>query len=351
MKIVICHMGFSGYTAACWRSLMAFPGVSIKVFTPETHYGYSEELLKGLPHQVFSDSEFQSTEFVRRFADLVAEENPDALVICGWIAKPFTNLLRDPRFSTVRKLMAIDTMWEWSLRNMLSRFRLGGLVRRLDGVIVAGDRGRMFARYIGFRPSQIFTSTYGYDAVAFADCYPNRGNVWPRRFVFVGRYAPIKGLDALIDAYGRYRTRFGEDAWELHCYGQGPLENELGKVPGLVNRGFLQPRDLPAALTEAGAFVLPSLKDPWGVALAEGAGAGLPLVASDAVSSSVDLVRHLYNGYVVPAGDADRLLDALTWIHKHYGELPEMGRSSMVYAGAYTPERWASRLVEACRRK
>ena len=347
MKIVICSMGFAGYAAACWRALAALPGVSVKLFASETHRGYSLDVLNGVQAQVFSDSEILARGFERRFAEMVVAERPNVILIGGWTIKPFANLADVGLLPGVRKLLTVDTMWEWTPRCLLSRFRLRGLVRELDGIVVAGERGRTFARYIGFKPNQIFTSTYGYDAEAFEGCYEKRAVNWPRRFVFVGRFVPIKGIDTLIAAYRKYRQRFGEDAWELHCFGKGPLGAQLNEIPGIVNRGFLQPKDLPAALTEAGVFVLPSMKDPWGVALAEGAGAGLPLIASDEVSSSVDVLRHMYNGCVVPAGDADRLFHALSWMHEHYEFLPEMGRRSKVYAGAYAPDVWASRILEA----
>ena len=349
MRIVICHMGYTGYAVACWRALAALPGVSVKVFTPETAHGYSLDVLGNLPVQVFPDTEFCAKGFTDRFAEMVVSENPDVILIGGWAAKPFVNLVDIGLLSNVRKLLMVDTMWDWTLRYLLSRFRLRGVVRKLDGIIVAGERGRIFARYIGFKPNQIFTSIYGYDAGAFAGCYEKRVANWPRRFVFVGRFVPIKGIDTLIAAYKKYRQRFGADAWELHCFGKGPLGDRLNEVPGIVNHGFLQPKDLPTALTDAGVFVLPSMKDPWGVALAEGAGAGLPLIASGEVSSSVDVLRHMYNGCVVPAGDVDRLFHALSWMHEHYELLPEMGRRSKVYAGAYTPDVWASRILEAVR--
>lgn len=349
MKVIICSMGYTGYAAACWKALLQLPDMSLKIYTPQTCHGYPESILSGLDVMVFSDEEFSAQSFVRKFADRVVEDVPDVILIGGWSAKPFKNLAYDSRLTHVRKLMIVDTMWEWNWRYLLSRFYLRSYVKRLKGIVVAGERGRMFARYIGFAPNQIFTSTYGYDASAFAPCYDARLKSWPHRFVFVGRFVAEKGIDALIPAYQRYRARFGADAWELHCYGKGPLAEKLASVDGLVNRGFLLPSDLPVALTEAGVLVLPSLRDPWGVALAEGAGAGLPLIASDEVSSSIDLVRHLYNGYIVPAGNVDRLYEALCWMHERASFLPEMGRRSKIYAGAYAPEMWASRILEAVR--
>lgn len=358
MNLVICSMGYTGYMAACWRRLSQTQGLNLKVYTPETHYLFATDILDKLPVTVFSDAEFTRREFAEKFVASVLDDHPDAIVISGWSVRPFRFLAYDRRLAKVRKLLIIDTMWEWSWRCFLSRWRLRSFIRHFDGVIVAGERGRMFARYIGFQPKQIFISTYGYDAKAFELCYEQRiacADGWPHRFGFVGRFAQVKGLDVLLEAYHRYRqwamTEKKSEPWQLHCFGTGSLARKMDNVEGVVNRGFLQPRDLPRALVEAGVLVLPSRRDPWGVALAEGAGAGLPVITSEEVSSSIDLVRHLYNGYVVPAGDVERLYQALCWMHSNEERLPEMGRRSLIYAGAYSPKVWAERFLDAVRAK
>ncbi len=349
MRLVICNMGYAGYSAACWRELAARPGIYLHVYTPETHYHYAPNVIDGLPVTVIPDSTFLRRGFSKDLANQVLADSPDSIVIGGWSGKPFRALAFDARLSGVRKLLAFDTMWQWNLRCLLAKFKLHRLLKRIDGVIVAGERGRIFARYIGVRSEQIFTSTYGYDAEAFAECMQMRKTrhaEWPRRFVFVGRYAAVKGVDTLLSAYKLYRRR-AHSPWELHCYGNGPLAEEMKGVEGVIDHGFLQPEKLPDALADAGVLVLPSLRDPWGVALAEGAGAGLPLIASAEVSSSIDLVRHLYNGVIVPAGNTERLCNALCWMHDNAETMPEMGRKSQTYAGAYTPKAWADRLLEA----
>ena len=346
MKIVICSMGYSGYSTACWRALADISGVELVVYTPETDYPYHGDILAGLDVKVLDAVAFAD---VRGVCDKVVAENPDAITIGGWSSPAFKALAYDVRLRGVRKLIAIDSMWTGSIRQIAARWALHGFVKRLDGIIVAGERGRQFARWIGFRSSQIFTSTYGYDAAIFNPVYEHRCGLpeWPRRFCFVGRYTPVKGLDSLLAAYRVYRDRVA-DPWKLHCFGKGTIALEGA---GVVDHGFIQPKDLPEVLKEQGVFVFPSLHEPWGVALAEAAGTGLPLICSDAVASGVDLVRNHYNGIVFPAGDVGRLVDALVWMHEHIDVLPVMGQRSRSYAGAYTPEIWAARWLDACSRR
>lgn len=343
MKIVICNLGYSGYSAACWRALAAMPGVELAIYTPETAYPYEDDILAGLDVKVLDSSALGD---VHGFCNRIVAERPEALVISGWALRAFKALAYDFQLRSVRKLVAMDSMWTGNFRQIAARWALHGYVRRLDGAIVAGERGRQYARWLGFGGRQIFPGIYGYDSALFNPVFEKRLRLpeWPRRFCFVGRYVPIKGLDTLLVAYRDYRKRVA-NPWDLHCFGKGTISV---KGEGIVDHGFLQPDDLPEALAEQGVFVLPSLHEPWGVALAEAAGTGMPLICSDAVASGIDLVRNLYNGIVFPAGDSRRLSNALVWMHEHSGDLPELGRRSQAYAGAYTPEVWAARWMEAC---
>lgn len=345
MKIVILSMGYSGYLVACWRELIRRKGIEVSIFSPQTKYPYTSELLQGIPITVLGENEMRDNLRVR---DKVVSEKPDVVVIGGWANPAFKSVAYDSRIQA-RKVLMIDSMWTGNFRQIAAKLLLHGYVKRLDGVIVAGERGRQFARWLGFRSEQIFTSSYGYDATIFNPVLDCRLALpeWPRSFCFVGRYAPIKGLDVLLTAYREYRGRVVRP-WKLHCFGGGAM-SAAGE--GVVDHGFLQPAELPCALARQGVFILPSYHEPWGVALAEAAGAGMPLICSDAVASGVDLIRDFYNGRVFSAGIVAQLTNALIWMHEKYDCFPEMGRRSQFYAGAYAPEIWADRWLEACSRR
>ena len=343
MKVVLCNMGYSGYWVACWRELVKY--VDFMVFTPETRYPYPSETIAGLPVVVLDKQQMANRE---RVAELVEAEHPDVLLISGWASPAFKALAYDRRFSRVKKVMIVDSSWNGSLRQILSRFLLRDYVKRLDGIIVGGERGRKFARWIGFKPNRIFRSIYGYDADAFASCLPHRlkKSEWPRRFCFVGRYVPVKGIDCLLKAYAAYRRQV-ENPWPLDCYGSGPMQDALGEVEGVVVKGFVNPQSLPNALAEEGAFVFPSLCEPWGVALAEAAGAGLPIICSDMVTSGDDLVKDSENGFVVKAGSVKQLTAAFVKLHHSKERLREMGALSAELAKDFAPKAWSRRWMEA----
>jgi glycosyltransferase involved in cell wall biosynthesis len=219
--------------------------------------------------------------------------------------------------------------------------------------MVAGERAWQLGRLLGVPEEKLHRGVYGFDGREFGAVLPRRprdGRDWPRAFLFVGRYIPVKGIDELLDAYARYRSmpraQSSNEPWTLTCCGKGPLAHLMSGQPGVRDIGFIAPPDLPNVLAQQGAFILPSLYEPWGVALAEGMATGMPAICTEACGASVDLVRPLYNGLLCTTGDARALAEAMSWIEEHQAQLPEMGRRAAELAAAFDAEFWATRCVE-----
>ncbi len=147
-------------------------------------------------------------------------------------------------------------------------------------------------------------------------------------------------MDILIEAYKEYRMMVA-DPWPLTCCGRGPLGRLLEGIEGIRDLGFVQPKALPRVLASASAFVLPSRSDAWGVALVEACAAGLPVICTDVCGSSVELVRELGNGLIVPPEQPGLLAEAMVWMHRNRTRLEEMGNLSHCLARPYSAELWA----------
>ena len=94
---------------------------------------------------------------------------------------------------------------------------------------------------------------------------------------------------------------------------------------------------------------MPSRYEPWGVAIAEAAAAGLPILCTEACGASVELVRPYYNGLIVPTDDAQSLADAMIWCHAHRDRLAEFGERGRSLAAAYSADVWAERWAAVLR--
>jgi glycosyltransferase involved in cell wall biosynthesis len=123
----------------------------------------------------------------------------------------------------------------------------------------------------------------------------------------------------------------------------GPLAADLDGIAGVTDLGFVQPNEMPARWQAAGAFVIPSLFDPWPLALVEAASAGLPIIASEACGSSVEVLRQDFNGLRVPTGDARALAAAMLTMHHRQKDLPLWGERARGLAAPYSAETWSQR--------
>lgn len=338
--------------AACWRALAGLPDTRLVVFlrppaNPATAFD-QESLLAGIDVRIVPAGEPLDRARIEREIAAVAA---DVFVVLGW-RSPLSRLAGESRaFAAVPKIFAFDMPFAWSVRKLAAPLVLWRYLRRFEAALVPGERAAVYARHLGFPASRIERGLIGVDTVAGAAVARARGalSAWPRRFLFVGRYAAEKRLDLLMAAYRRYR-RGVDDPWGLTCCGMGPERRRLAGEAGVEDRGFVQPAALGDVLAAHGAFVLASDYDPWPFVIAEAVAAGLPVVCTSACGSSVELVRSAFNGCVVGPGDEAGLAAALAWIHAHEAEARLIGERGMPLAAPYAKELWAERIRAICSR-
>src|SRR5262249_19643441 len=133
--------------------------------------------------------------------------------------------------------------------------------------------------------------------------------------LYCGQLIERKGVDVLAEAFSRVASIHQHVS--LTLVGTGPLDSNLKKQlhQTIGNRiqlaGFQPVANLPRYFSNADIFVLPSRHDGWGVVVNQAIASGLPVIVSEAVGASADLVRPNVNGIIVPAGDIDRLTTAI----------------------------------------
>lgn len=139
-------------------------------------------------------------------------------------------------------------------------------------------------------------------------------------FLCVGNWLPRKGIHSLLEAFARLPAEMAT----LHLVGD--MAVELGYTarlrarltqPDLVDRVVVHgPLPLPevAALYKAAdAFVLPSLKEPYGTVYGEAMAFGLPVVGWRAGNLPY-LAEDGREGLLLPSGDIEGLAAALRWL-------------------------------------
>ncbi len=343
MRFLIYWPDISGYMGACWRALAAIPGVQLRIvaYAPPSNF-FATEVVAGLDVRLLNPQERDNGQLIHALA---GEFKPDVLYTGGWFNKHYRSLMMSRELDSVARLLGLSTPWTGSWRQQFARLALRGLVKRSDRVIVCGERAWQYARALGFPERKIVRGLLSMDYPSFATvhrCRLEKPGGWPRRFLYIGRYAPEKGLDVLVDAYARYREQVS-DPWPLACCGSGDDARLLRGQAGIEDMGFRQPQELPSIMADHGVLIAPSWTETWGVAIAESCAAGLPVICTEACGASVELIRPYHNGLLVGTGDAVAMARSMRWMHEHAELLAEMGERGQQLAASFSAELWARR--------
>lgn len=133
------------------------------------------------------------------------------------------------------------------------------------------------------------------------------------RLVFVGRFAPVKGLRLLIEAMSRLADDLPDLTLTLVGDGEDRAVIEAAAKP-LGDRvrftGYLSQDAVAKELKSADIAVLPSFAEGVPVFLMEALASGTPVIATQ-VAGVGELVEDGKSGRLVPPGDIDSLTDAI----------------------------------------
>lgn len=336
MKILYLYAEVMGYTMATIKSLLE-QGAEVHVvywdkmrLTP-----YQMPDLKGIKKYPKSKHPLELLKMLAMSVD------PDLTVVSGWMDKDYLSVVSLLRKNGKSVVVGFDGQWYGGLKQYLAAFlgTIGYFSRYFSHAWVAGPYQYEYARRLGFKKNNIIFDLYSSDSQLFQDafnsCYELKKNKYPHRFLFVGRFEDIKGLNTLLDAWENMLDERSD--WQLYFIGNGSYKRKLLATSGVVVKDFMQPDELVEEVTEAGCFVLPSLVEPWGVVVHEFAAAGLPLILSDKVGAATTFLIPGTNGYSFNANDAASLAKSMLRIIKSDDdELLQMSRASTYLSNRIT---------------
>jgi glycosyltransferase involved in cell wall biosynthesis len=252
----------------------------------------------------------RSTMTERLLLDLLTTTKPDILYISGWQDNGYVDALKKYRKTKNQSVTVcgIDDQWHGTLRQRLGKIYFSLFYRKLyDFMWVAGKPQYHYAQRFGYGPERIVSNIYSADTSSFNN---NAGQV--KRFIFVGRFVPVKGLDILFAAYESLPENTKKE-WPLLLIGDGGLKSSIEKHKSkyIDIKPYMQITELRAELLKGGVACIPSRKDQWGLPIHEMAMLGYPLVLSSACGASTEFLISAYNGYLFRTGDKNSLHQAL----------------------------------------
>src|SRR5262249_28387219 len=150
-----------------------------------------------------------------------------------------------------------------------------------------------------------------------------------------------KGIDVLLAAC----ERLPKAGWILTLAGEGPLRTDLEQAfrhrwaPDQVRfLGEIPYAERAAIFASQHVFVFPSPWDGWGMAPVEAMAAGLPVISTDQVISTLEFLRDGENGYLIASDDPITLADRMCRFLAEPDRIPVMGRAARAALTDYRPE-------------
>jgi len=228
---------------------------------------------------------------------------------------------------------------------------------------VPGRAARDHWVYYGVQPERIFEGCYCIDAEAVAAKTQalrlQRSTIRGRFgfsddqlvFLFVGRMIPTRGLQYLMEAF-RTLTTMRQDLG-LILVGDGPVRpwvEDFVREQGLDQVRFVDPvpfEVLPEYYVACDAYVHPSIREPYSLAVAQTAISARPLILTGQVGAAADYLVEGRTGYLAKAGSAESLCETMRRLIANKEQMIGMGCRAQDIAMKRTALWAATQLEEA----
>ena len=274
---------------------------------------YEEVASSLIPIRALEQSQMISLAGIRHYIAV----DPDVLVIGPYSQITLATLSLLAHFRGKALIIWYESHAESGIRRGLVQHIVSGfrqvMLRSATAVVVPGIKSRQHCRQSGVREDRLFTAPHSVDNDRFkaaAQLRKVRQNSREGRFkfLFIGRFSPVKDLPTLFQAYGLLRK--SNDKVSLGMLGgeRSELPNEL--PTGIEILPFVEPHQIPEVLINYDALVLPSVNEVWGLVINEACAAGCPVIVTSCCGAA-EIVHDGFNGFVVRPHDAVMLAAAM----------------------------------------
>jgi len=227
-------------------------------------------------------------------------------------------------------------------QKILKRIILGNLFRLIRAFLPIGKKSTEFYKYYKVSDEKLFLAPYAVDNDYFIQ--KNKALTSSKEeikkeigikntfltIVYVGKIYPLKDVLTLLKSFEGVQERAN-----LVIVGDGQEKKKLEqytldkKNKNVYFLGFRNQTELPKYYAVADIFVLPSLREKWGLVVNEAMCAGAAIIVSDGVTAGVDLVKENENGFVYSKQDWEKLLEHLENLVNNPEKTKAMGKRSL----------------------
>lgn len=297
------------------------------------HQWYDESILDGCKHKFLTNYSWERsprTVFGMISPGVLREVNLaryDVLLVQGYAGITEWLAIAAARLGSCRVLFRGEAVLRPRSPKARAAVRwalMQALAKAVDVFLPIGTRGRDFYLHYGIHPGRLVLSPYAVNNDFF---FAKARELRSRRaefrqslgipdgvpvVLYVSKMTPRKRPMDLLKAFAALDAPAA-----LVFVGDGPLRPEVEsfaarqKLRYVFYVGFQRQEDLPRFYAMGDVFVLPSEDEPWGLVVNEAMCFALPIITTDGVACSADLVVHEGNGLLYGAGNTKALRDAL----------------------------------------
>ncbi len=231
------------------------------------------------------------------------------LVLGGWDLLEFWIL--SLCFSSRNNALALEssihdslhTGWVWQVKRLF--------LSRIQTVFASGEPHRALLDALHY-PRKVIT-TLGVGIFHYAEKTRVK-SVFKGRFLYVGRLSSEKNIERLLAVFRQ------NPQYSLTIVGQGPLFEKLKTdcPSNVILAGYVENQALGKYYLEHDIFILPSLKEPWGLVVEEALYYGLPVIASHRVGCASDWIEDFQVGTTFDPLNNHSIEEAILWAESHY---------------------------------
>jgi glycosyltransferase involved in cell wall biosynthesis len=318
-----------------WRRLIRYapvplpPGLTVWAPAAPLLRQMAHRLPRGAAQEIdYAACRMFDRRAARRLTRVPENERPAAVLACEISAQKTFEVARRLGIRTWLDAPSIHHLAQDRLHGTTDpprlHARIAGVkdheIELADAIITVSELARRTYVEAGVDPVRVHALPLGADLELFAPSANEPARGPGTVFLFAGAPIMRKGFDLLLEAFARVVAI--EPSATLRLV--GPRGGEAARE-GMTFVGPVGQTKLAAEMSRADCLVLPSRNDSYGMVVAEALAAGLPVVVSDMVGAA-ELVVPGENGWVVPAGDGEKLTERLLSL-AHPPEGPTLLRS------------------------
>lgn len=253
---------------------------------------------------------------------IIDTHKPNVLIVFGWFPKAMVQMIKAGYQKGLPVWVRGDSnlqMKEPKFKTALKTVYFKWLFKKISGFLYVGELNKNLYEKYGVSSNSLVFAPHSVDTNRFTNEFKQHKKKENEKFTigFVGKFIEKKNPKELIYAVSVLPNR---ERLKIVWIGDGPLRREIVKLCKIHKisyqiTGFLNQRELvEKGYSNLDLMVLPSkFNETWGLVVNELYCGNIPVITSDKVGCSIDLIAPVSQKLIYASGNPDLLAKSITF--------------------------------------